>query len=324
MSMQTSAAPAAAPAFHAAVLLNFTPAEIAVGGVKVATGASYPIGAGSAAAHISVPGATTAPIPLGHVLRTLAAASYMHVPATQATFYRAALGDGTPVVLLSAHSRTAEIPGKFVFHQGPLTLVYFSHRSNDIVPYGFVAAELPEEYTCNTLPQYDPNSIELQTDFHTEPFESEERVYAAERMMGSAEARRLAAASGAGAPIVMAKNKDGSLTPKTVNYIAVDSIVSGRGRKNYGRDSYFDDEGIVKSDEFVMAAPRAEEYLQTRSFRTEFGELANPRVFANVTAPAGQLNLTPIYASAECRQRQVNRLNKIYDSYVNARMNAEL
>lgn len=301
--------------YRATALTNFTDADISVGGKPVKSGDSIMLGPIDVNSTV-VAGAGHPPVPLSVLQTQLAVAPYFR--AGQDVYYRVSLADGTPLILLSQHSRPAEVPGKFVYK----TLTYYNFRANDIVPFGFVAAELPSGYSCT--PQYDVNSMDVQRDSLVNEYDAEARVYQSERLFGTAESRRIAAAQGGNAPLALQKNKDGSQTLVPVNYIPIESAVTGRGAKDYARDSYRDDDAIEKASEFISAPIRAEQWLQTRSSRGDFGELTNVRMMANTNTPTAMLNLTPVYASAECRQRQADRINKIQEAYINARLGSEL
>lgn len=307
--------------YPAAAFLNFTTGEIRIGQQSVHSGATYPIS--TLNVPVLVPGQQVA-YTLADVEQHLATAPYFGTPGN--TFYRVSLPDGTPLILLSQHSRTGEVPGKYLYKQPSLTLIYENLRSNDIVPFGFLPADLPDA-GGNCPGVFKDDCLCAQQDVLAADYSRDYQLYNAERLLGSASARRIAAGQSEQTGLVTAWAQDGQRSLAAVNYTAVDSAVTGRGLKDLPRDGFRDDRSAgvgAPSSAYLTAPVRPAEWIETRASRTDYGELVNKRMYANSTAPSGMLNLTPVYASAECRQNAVDRLNRLNEAYVNARLNSEL
>ena len=172
---------------------------------------------------------------------------------------------------------------------------------------------------------YKPESLMPQSDATPSDYTSVAQLYSAMRLFGTPSAARIAAGQSDQTPLTTRVSSDGTRTLQPVNYTGVDTAMSGRFDKDMERGAMRDSSyRLLPGTANGFRGPvRAEQYIGTTSSRTEYGEITNLRPNTASYQPR-TLNLTPVSANAECRAREVQRLNRLNDAYVEARIKSVL
>ena len=180
--------------------------------------------------------------------------------------------------------------------------------------------------TCPSA--YDPSRLTPQSDMAPSDYTSAAQLYSAMRMFGSPTAVKLAMAQSEQTPLGVSRDaSSGGQKLHAVNYTRLDSVLTGRTDRDLSKGDIRDNSYSVFQDPRNRYQPpiRAEHFLGTKSSRTEYGEIPNTRIEANNSYQQPRmLNLMPTSANAECREKEVIRLNKLNDAYVAARMASAL
>ena len=168
---------------------------------------------------------------------------------------------------------------------------------------------------CPTL--YKPEVLTPQSDATPSDYISVAQLYSAMRLFDTASGTRLAAGQSDSTPLATVVDRAGNQKLQAFNYTGFDTLVSGRADVD---TSY----PILPNTLNAVRGPlRAENYIGTTSSRMEYGELTSTRLNTGSYQPRA-LNLTSTTANAECRAKEVLRLNKLNDAYVNARLKSVL
>ena len=170
---------------------------------------------------------------------------------------------------------------------------------------------------------YDPSRLTPQSDMTPSDYTSAAQLYSAMRMFGSPTAVKLAMAQSEQTPLGIERGASGSEKLQAVNYTRLESVLTGRTDRDLAPGDVRDNSYSMFQDprNRYRAPVRAEDFLGTKSSRMEYGELPNTRIEANNSYQQPRmLNLMPTSANAECRAKEVLRLNKLNDAYVAARL----
>ena len=172
---------------------------------------------------------------------------------------------------------------------------------------------------------YKPESLMPQSDATPSDYTSVAQLYSAMRLFGTPTATRIAAGQSDQTPLTTRVSDDGTRRLQPVNYASVDAALTGRFDKDMAPGSMRDSSyRILPGTTNAFRGPvRAEQYIGTTSSRTEYGEITSMRPNTASYQPR-MLNLTPVSANSECRAKEVERLNRLNDAYVEARLKSAM
>lgn len=168
--------------------------------------------------------------------------------------------------------------------------------------------------------RFKPEILTPQSDAEPSDYISSAQLYSAMRMFGTPNGTRLAAGQSDSTPLATVVDQFGQPKLQAVNYSSFGATTLMSGRTDKDTSLYRAAPHALNS---VRGPIRAENFIGTTSSRVEFGELLSSRPNTGSYQPQS-LNLTSTSANAECRAKEVLRLNKLNDAYVTARLKSVL